>query len=656
MGRPIRRLLIANRGEIVRRVARTASEMGIISIGVHSDTDAASPHVAACDLAIGLGGARSEESYLRSDLILDAAARSGADAIHPGYGFLSEDAAFAEACLEAGLTWIGPPPSAMRAMAGKIGAKDRAAGLGVPLLPGAALDGDDPNRWSDAADSVGYPLLIKASAGGGGRGMRVVRSQAEVADAVAAARREAMASFGDGTVFLERYLESPRHVEVQVFGDEHGTVVHLFERECSIQRRHQKVIEEATSPAVSDALRSRLTEAATNLAAGIGYVGAGTVEFLVDGDDFAFLEMNTRLQVEHPVTEAVTGLDLVRLQIEVAEGRPLGIDQAAISATGHAIEARLYAEDVPGGFLPAPGTIHRYERADLAGIRYDDGVESGTVVSPHYDPMVAKVIAHAPTRAEAALRLAVALERTKVCGLVTNRDSLVATLRHPAFLDGATTTAFYDLHPEVVLDGPAPAARRALAAAAALTAQELDRARSGALSNVPSGFRNVPSQPQERRYTDRAGTEVTVAYRFDQRRPAVSIDGEPSAVELHGLDAAGCDLTVDGVRRRITVTDLGNAVCCDGPDGSLHLAPIARFPEQASLGLGGGPESPLPGTVVRVLVHAGSTVERGDVLVVVEAMKMEHSIRADRDATVAEVLVAEGDTVEARQVLLAFEP
>src|SRR3954454_20268065 len=389
----ITRLLVANRGEIARRVFRTAREMGISTVAVYSDPDADAPFVREADVAVRLPGASPGETYLRGDLVVEAALRAGADAVHPGYGFLSENAAFAQSVIDAGLTWVGPPPPAIEAMGSKLGAKEMMRAAGVPTLPWAT-------DVSGAAD-VGFPLLVKASAGGGGRGMRIVRSAAELDEAVEGAAREAGSAFGDATVFLERYLEAPRHVEIQVFSDTHGNVVSLFERECSIQRRHQKIVEESPSPAVDDSLRMRMGAAAVAAARAVGYVGAGTVEFVLDEKgELGFLEMNARLQFEPPVTELVTDLDLVRLQLLVADGHPLPPEALTPSLSGHAIEVRLYAEDATRGFLPVSGRLSRFEIPALAGVRVDSGVETGSVVSPHYDPMLAKVIAYAPTRTE----------------------------------------------------------------------------------------------------------------------------------------------------------------------------------------------------------------------------------------------------------------
>ena len=456
-GRGIDVLLVANRGEIARRVFRTAKAMGISTVAVFSDADEHAPHVREADLAVRLPGNTPAETYLDVERILDAARRTGADAIHPGYGFLSENAAFARACAAAGITFVGPTPEAIEAMGSKIAAKELMARAGVPCLPGGVV------RDGYSVPPGGFPVLVKASFGGGGRGMRVVRDESELQEALAAAEREAAAAFGDGTVFVERYVEDPRHIEVQIFGDTHGNVVHLYERECSIQRRYQKVIEEAPSPAVDDEQREKLGAAAVAAGKALGYVGAGTVEFVVDqAGDFFFLEVNTRLQVEHPVTEQITGLDLVELQLRVARGEAL---PPVPPITGHAVEARLYAEDVGAGFIPVSGRIDRFEVPAGEGIRVDAGYESGSTVSTFYDAMLAKVIATGDTRDQAVQRLADALDRAQVHGVTTNRSMLVRVLRHPEFLAGATDTGFLSRHSmtEEVVE-PDVARRHAVAA------------------------------------------------------------------------------------------------------------------------------------------------------------------------------------------------
>ncbi|MCZ6863916.1 MAG: ATP-grasp domain-containing protein [Alphaproteobacteria bacterium] len=483
--RTITRLLIANRGEIARRIIRSTHAMGIGTVAIYAEGDAGAPFVGEADQAIALQGTSSSETYLNVEKVLAACKRTGADAIHPGYGFLSENAAFARAVQDADIIWVGPPPEAIALMGDKLSAKNLMEQSEVPTLPAAEIKpGDDILA---AASRIGYPVLVKASAGGGGKGMRIVASEGELLAAVDGARREAAASFGDDTVFLERWLAKCRHVEIQILGDTHGNLIHCFERECSIQRRHQKIIEEAPSPAVTPEIRARMGHAATSVARAIDYCSAGTVEFLLDGEDLWFLEMNTRLQVEHPVTEEVTGLDLVREQLRVAQGEALGYRQEDLQITGHAIEARIYAEDPLHDFLPTPGTVVAWEPSRSTEARFDSGVESGTEVSIEFDPLLAKVIVHAPTRQEAALRLARVLETTRIQGMETNRDFLVATLRTPAFLAGDTTTDF--------VERVDPERRRAIARdelvaggiAVAMVAQGRQRDGAEVLTTIPSG-------------------------------------------------------------------------------------------------------------------------------------------------------------------------
>ncbi|HEX5267230.1 MAG TPA: biotin/lipoyl-containing protein, partial [Acidimicrobiales bacterium] len=578
-----------------------------------------------------------------------------------------ENAPFAQACGEAGLTFVGPSPAVVEVMGSKLAARQLADAHGVPVLPGADLSGVAADKVGAVADEVGWPLLVKASAGGGGRGMRIVRRPGELADAVAGARREAASAFGDDTVFVERYVEAPRHIEVQVFGDQHGNVVSLFERECSIQRRHQKIVEESPSLFLDAAGRRRMGDAAVALARAVGYVGAGTVEFVVDGSgEFWFLEMNTRLQVEHPVTEAVTGLDLVRLQLDVAAGRPL--PPAALQPTmdGHAVEVRLYAEDPAADWLPSAGPLHRFRVGDgtgaspgdptAGGARVDAGVEDGTVVGVDYDPMLAKVICHAATRAEAAARLAGVLQRAELHGPVTNRDLLVGVLRHPEFLAGRTDTAFLERHPPTDLV-PAPTRREVevAAVAAALAEQARDRADAPVLGPVPSGFRNNPSQLQVRRY-EHAGHAVEVGYRL-HRDGRVEVDGQEMAGLSVGTAAPELvELVDDGVLRRMRVHLVGPEVFVDGPGRSLVLRALPRFADADVAAEAGSLVAPMPGKVVRVEVATGTAVAAGQVLAVIEAMKMEHQVLAPEAGVVSEVRVAVGDTVDVGQVVAVVEP
>jgi propionyl-CoA carboxylase alpha chain len=666
---PIRSLLIANRGEIARRIIRSAHAMGITCVAVHSDVDADSPHVREADLAVRLPGAAPADTYLRIDLLLDAAARTGTDAVHPGYGFLSESGDAARAVAGAGLVWVGPPADAIDAMGSKVGAKELMRAAGVPTLPSITVDPDGDLPDPEAVAGLGWPLLVKASAGGGGRGMRVVEGPGQLAEALEGARREAASAFGDGTVFLERYVIDPRHIEVQVVADAQGRTEALFERECSIQRRHQKIIEEAPSPAVTPGLRQRLLEASTAAARAVGYVNAGTVEFVVDRDGSPFfLEMNTRLQVEHPVTEEVTGLDLVRLQLLIAAGAPLPeeVHEAVRRGpVGHAVEVRLYAEDPAEGWLPSTGTLHRFEvdehppgsQVSHGGrIRVDSGVESGSVVSPHYDPMLAKVIAHAATRHEALSVLSGTLARAQIHGVTTNRDLLVRTLRHPGFIAGEIDTGFLDRHGLATLAAPLarPGAVRRHAVALALAGQAARRAVATVQPGVPSGFRNSPAALQEVVLTGRSGT-LTVGYRFDRfgRAPELlTVDGEAVELEVGGVASREVVLTDGGVTRRYRIHLLGDRGWVDGPDGSSAFVIGERFPVPGSNLRPGSSVAPMPGGVVRVAVAPGDRVTSGQLLVVLEAMKMEHAVHATGDGTVAAVHVTVGEQVETGRVLV----
>lgn len=653
----ISKLLIANRGEIASRVIRTARNLDIQCVAVFSDPDAGAPYVDEADEAVRLPGASPEDTYLRAEAVIAAARAAGADAVHPGYGFLSENADFARACAAAGLVFVGPSADAIAAMGSKTRAKEIMSQAGVPVLPGLTVpDGTEIPDLSSRAD-LRFPLLIKAAYGGGGRGMRVVTEPGELAGAIAAARREAQSAFGNGTVFAERLVERPRHIEVQVFADTHGNVVPLFERECSIQRRYQKIIEEAPSPAVDDALRTELGNAAVLAAKAIGYVGAGTVEFILDeSGKFFFLEVNTRLQVEHPVTEAVTGLDLVALQLAVAEGGPLPSDVTRASIRGHAIEARLYAEDPGCGYLPVTGTLRTFTVPGLPGIRVDAGVRDGSEVSIHYDPMLAKVIAHAPTRPEAARLLARALAGSRVHGVVTNRDLLVGILREEEFLEGRIDTGYLERHTPADLIKPDTRRDEVHSVAVALADQALRRSQAPVLSAVPSGWRNVPSQPQRVSYAtgDRA---IEIAYRVMGNGAAeVTVDGgDPRAVRLYESGPDRPDLEIDGIRRIVTVARDGDARYADSALGASVLAEAPRFPKPESEVNSGSLTAPMPGTVVRVEAAGGDQISAGQVLVVLEAMKMEHPVRAPRDGTLGRVAVTPGQAVDTGAVLAVLD-
>lgn len=656
----MKRILVANRGEIARRVFRTARAMGIETVAVYSEPDTDAPFAREADIAIPLHGATSAETYLDVEQILDAVRRSGADAVHPGYGFLSENADFAERMMAAGVTWVGPTPESIRAMALKVEAKRLAASAGVPLVPGAELDeGVDA---AAVAAGVGYPLLVKASAGGGGKGMRIVERAEDLGDALESARREAQASFGDATVFLERYLTESRHVEVQVFGDTHGNVVHLGERECSIQRRHQKIVEESPSPGLAAHLAEPMYAAAVSLARSIGYVGAGTVEFIVAGEgesqEFYFLEMNTRLQVEHPVTEMVTGLDLVEWQIRVARGELLPRRQEEIAPCGHAIEVRLYAEDPSRGYLPNTGVLECF--ATPEGMRVDSGVESGSVVSAYYDPMLAKVIVQAADRPTAAAQLARGLRASRIHGLVTNRDSLVAILQSERFLAGETTTAFLDHEPATLAPQiPEDVLDRHMAAIAAHGGHAVD--------GVPRGWRNVPSVPELIGVTSLGAEDgPTIAYR--ETRDGLQVSVVPAGVDAHleaGRGIGTAQAVVDGDRVTVSLEGVrvvhelaayADLLCVDDGLWSTQWRVRPRFADLEAGASAAGPSTPVPGTVTVVEVAPGDRVSAGQTLVVLEAMKMEHRITADADGIVTEVLVEPGQSVDAHQVVAVLAP
>ncbi len=606
----MRRLLIANRGEIARRVQRTARSMGLATVAVFSESDRQMPFVAEADVAVPI------TSYLDGEAIVAAAQRTGADAVHPGYGFLSENAPLAQACCDAGLTFVGPSPRAILAMASKLRARDVALAAGVPVQ----LASQDTR----GADRVGFPLLVKADAGGGGRGIRLVERADDLADAVDSAKREAAAAFGDGTVYLERYWPSARHVEVQIAADQHGRVAHVFERECSIQRRHQKLVEEAPAPCLSDDVRQQLYAAALRLARAIQYTNLGTVEFLVKDDEIAFLEMNTRLQVEHPVTEAITGLDLVRLQLELAAGQALPFSQ--LESRGYAVEARLYAEDPARDFLPSIGTLHRFAPSDHEGVRWDSGVESGVQISPEYDGLLAKAIAHAPARLEAVGRLARALRGLHVHGVETNRDLLVAIIESEAFEAATTATDFLDKCPELLAAGLADDVRRRHEFAASLVLRHRRQQAAPVLRFAPPGWRNVPTSAAQLTYV------------------------------IASISAEHVDLECDGLQQRYWVRSYGDDHYVNTAEAQTHVRFTPRFGELSESAAGAGPTAPLPGTVRAVLVQPDDHVEPGQTLVVLDAMKIEHHITADNAARVAEVRVQAGDKVDAHQVLVVLEP
>jgi len=665
----ITKVLVANRGEIARRVLRGCQAMGIATVAVYSDPDANAPFVGEADEAVPLGGASAAESYLAPDGLLEAAALTGADAVHPGYGFLAESADFARAVIDAGLIWIGPPPESIEAMGSKVRARALMEDAGVPVVPGAELGTDSDSDQAAEAERVGYPLLVKASAGGGGKGMRPVGSAEELRGAVEGARREAEAAFGDATIFLERHLQRPRHIEIQLLADAHGNAVSLGERECSVQRRHQKVIEEAPSIAVDAELRARLGSAAVAAAEAVGYVGAGTVEFLLDpGGQFYFLEMNTRLQVEHPVTEMVLGLDLVAEQVRVAAGEPLSAAAREPAIDGHAIEARLYAEDPAAGYLPQAGTLGSFHvpgavpfaapsgAGGRVELRLDSGVEPGSLVSPHYDPMLAKLIAWGPTREEAAAGLAAALSRAEVDGLVTNRDLLARVLRDPEFLAGDADTGWLERRDDLAAPLVDRAGERLHAAAAALAAMAERRGGTRVLGFAPPGFRNNFSEPQRIGFEGSEG-ELEVEYALRRGALVLAIDGiELERPRLHAASAEAVDLEAGGVRRRYRVRRSGGFHHVNGPSGQSSLRELPRYPSEGEALGEGAVVAPMPGKVIKLAAERGASVEAGQVLIVLEAMKMEHELAAPAAGTLSELRVAEGDQVEAGAALAVIEP
>jgi len=650
------KVLVANRGEIALRVMRTCRAMGIATVAVYADADADAPFVRFADEAIRIGPPPARESYLVINAILDAARTTGAGAIHPGYGFLSENARFSEAVADAGLVFIGPPAGVIEQLGKKQAAKRIAARAGVPTVPGYSGDDQSTAAFVAAAGAIGYPLLVKASAGGGGKGMRIVRQAGELAEAIDRARGEAASAFGDDTLLLEKYIERPRHIEIQILGDTHGHVVHLWERECSIQRRHQKVIEEAPSPALDPERRATLGRAAVELGRAVGYVGAGTVEFITDPDHaFYFLEVNTRLQVEHPVTELTTGLDLVREQIRIARGEPLGYD-AAPAQRGWAIEVRLCAEDPERDYLPTTGTLLAVEvpvqggDAGSAGtVRADLGVASGSEIGIHYDSMLGKIIAHAPTRRDAAQLLRRTLDQTWVPGLQTNREHLARLLAHPAFLAGELDTHFLERHAGE-LAARAPGLDRVRVAAIGLTLHGIAERRDPAALAAP-GWRNVRFADQQITYK-LGDADVIVGYRTVGAELELAIGGKPTRISRFEVDGDRVWFVEHAGHRRSVRVARAGARAWVLSDGQLFaFVDEARFPEPGTGAVAGGLTAPMPGKVVKVLVTLGQEVAANAPLVVLEAMKMEHTVRAGAAGTVRAIHVAVGDQVDTDHVL-----
>ena len=635
------KLLIANRGEIACRIIKTAHEMGISCVAVYTEADSNSPFVRMADQAIKLS-----DSYLNGGEIINAAKQTGAEAIHPGYGFLSENAKFARAVQKEGLIWVGPSSRVITSMGDKLKAKDIAEKAGVPTLPMTT----DPKK----ANTIGYPILIKAAAGGGGKGMRIVEDKKDLKEAIAGAQREAKTGFGDDRVFIERYVASSRHIEIQILGDSHGNVVHLGERECSIQRRHQKIIEESPSPRVDSEMRATMGEAAIKLAKKLKYESAGTVEFLVDDQtgEFWFLEVNTRLQVEHPVTEEVTGKDLVYEQLRIARGEELGYSQDDITWEGSSIEARLYAEDPSNDFLPATGTLIAYESDSNIDARWDTGIEQGSVVGTDFDPMLAKVITKAKTRTDAANKLALALESLHIGGVTTNRDFLVASLRTNDFLKGKTTSDFIEkTNPQraVILKGTS---LENASSAAALWIQGQNRQNANILKEIPTGWRNsrLPRQKISFNYLDE---DVDVTYQSNRDGSFRVNDG--TTAKIIEWTPLGIDIEVNNSRFFSKVTQDNDNVVVHGPWGDALFKILPRFTLPGSEQQAGGLVAPMPGKVIDLKVKVGSKVKKGDTLVILEAMKMEHQVKASEDGKVTKVLIKKDDQLENGALLMVVD-
>lgn len=645
------KILIANRGEIAVRVIRTARELGYRTVAVYSQIDADDLHVSLADEAVCIGPASASESYLVSDNILSAAAATGADAVHPGYGFLSENADFASACADAGITFIGPSPDAIELMGSKRLSKIAMQAAGVPCVPGYEGADQSDDVFIVEAKNIGYPVMIKASAGGGGRGMRLVEAASELKEHLRAARSEAKNAFGSDELILEKAIIDPRHIEFQVFGDRHGNVVHLFERDCSIQRRHQKVIEEAPSPFMTEELRARMGAAAVDAAKSCNYVGAGTVEFLVDGNrNFYFLEMNTRLQVEHPVTEMVTGQDLVAWQLCVAEGKQLPLAQDEIELKGHAIEARLYAEDPRQGFLPQTGTAEIWKQSDHCGnhIRIDSGIASGQAISAHYDPMIAKIICWGSDRTTAARTLASALQDTQLLGVASNKLFLENILRSPAFLENDVTTAFIDKHfacdPSMQADksNAKAVARAALVSFAGETV-------------APQGWGGVAGECAHFLF-ELNGNQVRAMLFRRGANYFIETDGSKIDIELVSMSESECLIVENGVRRSFAFVRGGETVFLDGDNGHLAIKNITFQPAATTGAVSDGRiKAPMDGAIIDVRIAVGESVKSGDVLVVMEAMKMEHSLKASADGVVTALSVSVGDQVKSRQIVAVVE-
>lgn len=657
--RRFRTLLIANRGEIGCRVIRTARAMGLRTVAVYSEADRDAMHVALADEAVLLGPARARDSYLNVERLIEAARKTGAEAVHPGYGFLSENADFAQACFDAGLVFVGPTAEMMNAMGSKSGSKALMEKAGVPLVPGYHGEAQDEVTLSKAANRIGFPILVKASAGGGGRGMRIVRSAAELGPAIVSAKREALAAFGDDRMLIEKYVDNPRHIEVQVIGDSHGNLLSLFERECTLQRRHQKVIEEAPSPTLNAAQRETVCAAARKAAGAVNYVGAGTIEFVSDGKDVFFIEMNTRLQVEHPVTELITGIDLVEWQLRVAFGEPLPLKQDEIRLNGHAVEARVYAENPNKNFMPSVGRISTWRLpAEAGGLRIDAGYREGDAVSPYYDAMLAKMIAWAPTRDVAIERLNRGLEESDVRGIVTNIPFLSALMTHPKVRTNAIDTGFIERELAVLTQvAPAPGELELCAAVAAILNDEQQAARAQANSPWQT-FGWQPVGRRQRNFAFRVGhgpeQKITLNYGSG---PATLVIGERELAFTTAAKEGGFDLTLDGVKSQVAAVIGGHELYLRTRNGRFDLHWVDPFGGESEEQIGEDKiAAPLPGTVVAVLAEEGAKLEKGEPILTLEVMKMEQTLRAPFAGVLKSIRCKVGDIVQEGVELAVVEP
>jgi 3-methylcrotonyl-CoA carboxylase alpha subunit len=657
--RRFRTLLIANRGEIACRVIRTARAMGLRTVAVYSEADRGAMHVAMADEAVLLGPARARDSYLNVERLIEAARKTGAEAVHPGYGFLSENAEFARTCLERGLVFVGPTAEMMTAMGSKSGSKLLMEKAGVPLVPGYHGEAQDEATLSKAAEKIGFPILVKASAGGGGRGMRIVRSAAELGPAIVSAKREAKAAFGDDRMLIEKYVDNPRHIEVQVIGDSHGNLLSLFERECTLQRRHQKVIEEAPSPTLNAGQRETVCAAARKAAAAVNYVGAGTIEFVSDGKDVFFIEMNTRLQVEHPVTELITGIDLVEWQLRVAFGEKLPLKQEEIRLNGHAVEARVYAENPGKNFMPSVGRISTWRLPEeTSGLRIDAGYRDGDAVSPYYDAMLAKMIAWAPTREAALERLNRGLEQTDVRGIVTNIPFLSALVTHPKVRTNAIDTGFIERElVGLTSTVAAPGDFELCAVVAAILADEQRAARE--TSSPWQSFGWMPVGRRQRVFAFRVGhgAEQKVTLTYGNGPATTTIGGRDFAFELSALEDGHFDLTLDGVKSRVSAVVEGHELYLRTRNGRFELHWVDPFGGETEEQTGEDKiVAPLPGTVVAILAQEGAKLEKGDAILTLEVMKMEQTLRAPFAGVLKAVKCKVGDIVQEGIELAEVEP